>query len=58
MVNLDQRFHEELKKALPIKKVMAYYKAERHFKREVMKKFRKGKHKGKKAAGKKVAPVN
>lgn len=46
MVRLDREFHNELKKTLPIKKVLAYYKAEKLFKKEVMNKMRKRKRKG------------
>lgn len=46
----DKFFHEQLKKALPIKKVLEFYKVERGFKKELMGKYRKN-HKNKSKGG-------
>ena len=40
MAQLDKEFNEAIKKVLPIKKVFLLHKAEREFKKEIMKKMR------------------
>lgn len=49
-LELDKAFHSKLKTVLPIKKVLKFHKAQREFKRRLLKKMRGGK--GRKKHGK------
>jgi len=44
-IALERKYHKEFKKVLPLRKVLMLHKAERSFKREVLKAM-KGRHKG------------
>lgn len=48
--NIEKQFNADLKSVLPVKKVLKFHKAERKFKRKLLKKMRKGKH-GRKGRG-------